>query len=150
MTASVNHLVACADVQPLSRFPIHNYVLTRPQLREFFDVRLRGFEVFRALDQMKAPIVACLEYGKRRLHPGTPIASTGDSSASIIGPRTQQIHVGAIFWEVGLGVRCHACRTQPQNRRDKLMPEFCLIQQGRRTEAFSTHARYFVIVAAGK
>ena len=68
----VNLLVACADGEPLARFVIHNHVRTRPELRESFDAHLRGFEVFRSLDEMKAPVVTRLEDGKRPLHPATP------------------------------------------------------------------------------
>jgi hypothetical protein len=65
----MNLLVACADGELLARFVIHNHVRTRPELRESFDAHLRGFEVFRSLDEMKAPIVTCLEDRKRPLHP---------------------------------------------------------------------------------
>jgi hypothetical protein len=36
---------------------------------KIFDANLRGFEVFRSLDEMKAPIATCLEDRQRRLHP---------------------------------------------------------------------------------
>jgi hypothetical protein len=79
----MNPLVACAEGEPLARFLIHNHVFARPELRESFDAHLRGFEVFRSLDEMKAPVVTRLEDGKRPLHPATPIGPTGDSRRGI-------------------------------------------------------------------